>query len=374
MSTSEAFSVCGVSLVSLPAPDRPWSGGTGWLTLTADIRFDRMWVDLSRSIRARSHGATEEALVNWGLLDETVILGLLVAGLYGFVPVAVVLTYRISRTIAFVHGGFAIFGGLFYALLVNGPQSSHGVSHPVIDQGWVALIAAGAAGAVLAAGFGALVMSRWMAELPGITLTVVSIAGLLLVGNLSGYWVQPGGFSISESPFAGGGFRVDDVVVTYHRLFTLLLLIALVVALTLFLNRTYTGLAIRAIADDVEASVWCGAKLRLIGTGVYAASGAIAATAGALYASAVADAVDGFLKLFVIGLLLAVVGGMRSVGLALAGAIFYGILNTALVGGFVGTVGVGKQQVILFGGLLAMIMIAARIRRENFFLLAGHQT
>lgn len=311
--------------------------------------------------------------MNWGLLDETVILGFLVAGLYGLLPVAVVLTYRISRTIAFVHGGFAIFGGLLYSVLVNGPESDHGIAHAVVDDGWIALIMAGLAGAVLAAGFGALVMSRFMAELPGITLTVVSVAGLLLVGNMSGYWLQPGGFSISESPFGTGGFRVDDIVVTNHRLVTLLVLVATVATLALFLNRTYTGLAIRAIADDVEASVWCGAKLRLIGTGVYAASGMIAATAGALYASAVADATDGFLQLFVVGLLLAVVGGMRSVSLALIGALFYGVLSTALTGGLVGTVGIGKQQVILFAGLLGVIMVAARLRRENFFLLQGHQ-
>lgn len=311
--------------------------------------------------------------MNWGLLDETLILGALVAGLYGFLPVAVVLTYRISRTIAFVHGGFAIFGGLLYSVLVNGPASDHGLAHPIVHTEWIALVVACLAGAVLAAGFGVLVMSRFMAELPGITLTVVSVSGLLLVGNLSGFWLHPGGLSISNSPFGSGGFRVDQIVVTNHRLFTLLLLVAVVVVLTLFLNRTYTGLAIRAIADDVEASVWCGAKLRLIGTGVYAASGAIAATAGALYAAAVADATDGFLTLFVVGLLLAVVGGMRSVSLALAGSLFYGILQTALTGGLVGTVGVGKQQVILFAGLLGLIMIAARVRRENFFQLAGHQ-
>ena len=59
-------------------------------------------------------------------------------------------------------------------------------------------------------------------------------------------------------------------------------------------------------------------KLRLIGTGVYAVSGAIATMAGALYAGAVAEAADGMLSLFVLGLLLAIVGGMRSVPLALA--------------------------------------------------------
>jgi len=312
--------------------------------------------------------------VRWDLIPSILVLGLLVAALYGLLPVAVVLTYRISRTIAFVHGGFAIFGGLLYAVLTNGTDRGETFELHPITSTWAAMLIVMSCGAALAAVFGALVMSRWMAELPGITLTVVSIAGLLVVGNLSGFYLHPGGFAIAQSPFGDGGVRVARVVVTYHRLATLTILVALVVALTVFLNTTYTGLAIRAIADDVEASVWCGAKLRLIGTGVYAASGAIAALAGALYAAAVAQAVDGMLSLFVVGLLLAVVGGMRSVPLALAAAIVYGELQVALISGFFGTVSAGRQQIALFAALIALIVVAARFRKESFFLLAGHQT
>jgi branched-chain amino acid transport system permease protein len=316
----------------------------------------------------------EEATgMHWNLFLPVLTLGIPVAGLYGLVPVAVVLTYRISRTIAFVHGGFAIFGALLYAFLVNGPENETFALHPIVST-WLAMAIVVASGAVLAALFGTLVMSRWMAELPGITLTVVSIAGLLLVGNLSGFYLHPGGATIATSPFGNGGTSVGQVVVTYHRLASLLILIVVVAVLTVFLNRTYTGLAIRAIADDVEASVWCGARLRLIGTGVYAVSGAIAATAGALYASAVAAAGDSVLGLFVVGLLLAIVGGMRSVPLALAAALIYSVLEVALVSGFFGTVSAGTKQLTLFSTLVALIVIAAKFRKESFFLLAGHQT
>jgi branched-subunit amino acid ABC-type transport system permease component len=312
--------------------------------------------------------------VHWDLIPSVVVLGTLTAGLYGLLPVAVVLTYRISRTIAFVHGGFAIFGGLLYTEFVNGREHGDGFRlHPMMHP-FPALLLTMAGGAVLATAFGAMVMSKWMAEMPGVTLTVVSIAGLLVVGNLSGYYLHPGGFSLATSPFPEGGHHVFKIVVTNHRLAVLLILIGIVAALTFFLNHTYTGLAIRAISDDVEASVWCGAKLRLIGAGVYGVSGAIAAGAGALYASAVASAVDGMLGLFIIGLLLAIVGGMRSVSLALLGAVVYGVLTTALVSGVWGTVGVGRQNVIVFSTLIILIVVAARFRRENFIQLAGHQT
>lgn len=307
------------------------------------------------------------------LVPEIVVLGLTVAALYGMLPVAIVLTYRISRTIAFVHGGIAILGALVYAYLVRGPAGAHSFENDPVLGTTPALLLAIGAGAAAGIGFGALVMSRWMAELPGMTLTVVSIAGLLVIGNLAGYYVRPGGLSITPSPFGDGGTRVGDVVVTHHRVAAFVILCLLVAVLALFLSRTYTGLAIRAIADDVEASVWCGSKLRLIGTGVYGASGAVAALAGAMYAAAVAEPVDGLLLLMVRGMLIAVVGGLRSLPLALGGAVVYGILETALVVGFFGQTDAGTREIVLSASLLALIVIAARFRRETFFLLERRQ-
>ncbi len=144
-------------------------------------------------------------------------------------------------------------------------------------------------------------------------------------------------------------------------------------ALTIFLNRTYTGLAIRAIADDVEASVWCGSKLRYIGTGVFGLSGAISAATGALFVASVAEAVEGTLILFARGLVIAVVGGLRSVSLALVGALLYGILETALVVDFFGQTSAGVREVALSLALLAFIVVVARYRKESFFLLERQQ-
>ena len=310
------------------------------------------------------------------LVPEIVVLGLGLAALYGMLPVAIVLTYRISRTIGFVHGGIAIFGALVYSYLVKGPSgddAAHVMGNGSILGPRPALLVAIAAGGVVGIAFGALVMSRWMAELPGMTLTVVSIAGLLVIGNLSGYYIRPGGLSITPGPFGEGGHQIGEVRLTDTRLGALIILTLLVAGLALFLSKTYTGLAIRAIADDVEASVWCGAKLRLIGTGVYGASGAIAALAGAMYASSIAEPVDGLLLLLVRGMLIAVVGGLRSLPLALIGAVVYGILETALVVGFFGDVSAGSREITLSCVLLALIVAAARFRRETFILLERRQ-
>ena len=303
------------------------------------------------------------------MIPEILILGTIVAGMYGLLPISIVLTYRISRSVAFIHGGIAIAGGLAYKVLVNGQDSGHDFyQHPVM-KAMPALLLVTAAGAVLAGLYGVLVMSRWIASFPGITLTVLSISGLLMCISAGSYFLRPTPVSVAASPFGEGGWHLRRVTLTHNRLATLLVLIVLVATLTYYLNRTYTGLAIRAIADDVEASVWCGARLRAIGTGVYALSGAIAAMTGALFTASVAEAVDGMLLLFATGLLLAVVGGMRSVALALGGALMYGILETALVVGFFGDLGAGERQIVLFLALLGFIVAVARYRKESFFLL-----
>ena len=345
-------------------------------------RYARFHASDPHTLRDRVLTASRQRYVrgvfDWSIVPAVVIVGLAVASLYGMLPIAIVLTFRISRTVGFVHGGIAIFGGLFYTLLANGPIHDRGFQrNPVMDLR-LALVCAIAGGAVLGAGYGALVMSRWMAAMPGLTLTVVSIAGLFLIGNLSAYYIHPGGASVAASPFGEGGTKFDQigtpVVLTDHRLAVLLILCTLVVTLTIFLNTTYTGLAIRAFADDVEAGVWCGANLRVIGTGVYAASGAISAMAGAFFAAAVADPVDGMLVLFVKGMLLSVVGGMRSVSLALLAAVVYAVLESALIVGFFGEVGRGTQEVVLSLTLLALIVAAARVRKDSFFQLQGHTT
>jgi branched-subunit amino acid ABC-type transport system permease component len=73
--------------------------------------------------------------------------------------------------------------------------------------------------------------------------------------------------------------------------------------------------------------------------------------------------------LFLRGLAIAVVGGLRSLPVAFVAAFLFGLTETALIVGFFGTVSPAKTEIILSGLLLVIIVIAARLRRESFFLL-----
>jgi hypothetical protein len=51
---------------------------------------------------------------NGNILGPSIVAGITTSGLYGLVAVALVLSYRISRTIAFVHGGIVLSGALLF--------------------------------------------------------------------------------------------------------------------------------------------------------------------------------------------------------------------------------------------------------------------
>ena len=56
------------------------------------------------------------------VLGPGIVLGVAAAGLYGLLSVSLVMTYRVSHTIGFVHGGLALFGTFLYWWLTS-PRS-----------------------------------------------------------------------------------------------------------------------------------------------------------------------------------------------------------------------------------------------------------
>jgi branched-chain amino acid transport system permease protein len=244
---------------------------------------------------------------------------------------------------------------------------------------FVALLVTVGFGAVAGAVFGAIVMSRQVSALSVLTLTIISAGTMMgLIGVFGLLNVQPD--VAPPSPFGSGVHQVLPtgmtdglpLYMTNHKIFTLVSVLVLSGVLALFLTRTHTGLVIRALADDQEAGVWCGVRLRGVGTLVYGLSGAIAAMAGVLIAVTAGPNPADMLVLFLNGRAISVVGGLRSLPLAFAGALVFSVMETALIIGVFGEVGLGTQSVLLYGSLLAAVVITARLRRENFFLLQSH--
>jgi branched-chain amino acid transport system permease protein len=327
--------------------------------------------------------------VHFDLFFTVLVAGGISAGLYGFLPISLILTYRISRTIAFVHGGIAALGAIAYWILslhndllptyiitFSQAQDPKTFGSRPKWHAFPSMLAVVAMGMVIAGVYGYIVMSRQLATLSVLTLTIVSLGAMMgMIGVSSLMNVDANVFP--DSPFGSGRHKILPesmtnhlpLLITNNQIFTLLTVLGLSAALALFLTRTHTGLVIRALADDQEAGVWCGVKLRAVGALVYGVSGGIAALAGVLTSITVGANPADMLVFLLDGLAIAIVGGLRSLPLSLVGALLYGLTETALKIGFFGEVTLPVQAVVLYGLLLTIIVVVARLRRDSFFLL-----
>lgn len=326
--------------------------------------------------------------MHWNLLTTVLVAGVVQAGLYGLLPVSIILSYRISRTIAFVHGGIAAACALMYWLMSVRIQKvdtgngefvysipnflfsigGHTFGHRPEIQPFTAMIIATAFGGLVGAIYGIVMMTPTIARQAVLTLTIVSLGAMMLLLGVFNY-MNVVSDVVPPSPFGKGTTEIFGVFLTTHKVLSLLVVGAVSIALAVWLAQTHTGLVIRALADDQEAGVWCGVKLRATGTLVYAGSGAFAGLAGVLIAVVGGPNPSDMVVLFLRGLAIAVVGGLRSLPLAFLGAFLFGLFETALIVGLFGSVSPARTEILLSGMLLAIIVITARLRRESFFLL-----
>jgi len=295
---------------------------------------------------------------NSDLLRPALVLGIAAAGLYGLLAVSLVLTYRVSRTIGFVQGGIALAGAYLYRFLTIGSEQT--TTNERLPE-TAALIITVLVGAAVGAVYGAVVTGRRMANYPRIVVTMFSLAGLLLLAGFSTTLI-PADEGRVPSAFGTGVVKVFGGVATVHQVATVGILLALVGLLTVALRHTRTGVFIRAIADDVDASRVVGIPLTRMGTGVYVFSGAVAGLAGALLASSVGTAMPNILFIFLRALIVAVLGGLTSLPLALAGCLLLGVAETSLTAGVFGLVPTDQRELLVMGLIFGLVFVINRLR------------
>ncbi len=293
---------------------------------------------------------------NPDLFGPAFIVGLANAGIFSVLAIALVLTYRISRTIGFVHYGIAVVG-------------AYGYYHFTVEYtmpGWVALVVIIGIGAVIGAVYGLVMMDPRIAFLPPLTLSTVSIAMMLIISAVAtmNFPVAPD-VAVSASPFGESSFRIWSFNVTAHRFACLLISVILVVLVSLYLNHTRAGVNVRAISDDVEAARWSGIQLYRIGVGSYAAAGGMAALAGALLAPLAGTDLSAILLVFFRALTVAVVGAFGSPSLALFGAVVLSTVDSFASTSALGNISPATREGMIFVAMVTTAVLVAAWRNRN---------
>lgn len=291
---------------------------------------------------------------------ETLIGGLMSGMLYSLIALGFVLIFKAIGVFNFAQGAMVLFAALAMARLAEWIPKYTGLDGKLVVN-LLAFAGALAVMVVVAWLVERLALSRLVNQ-EGITLLMATLgiayllegAGQMLFGN-DIYKIDIGlpkdPMFLFEKTFEGG------VLVSKEDLYAALIAAALVAGLSLFFQKTATGRALRAVADDHQAAQSIGIPLSRIWVIVWSVAGFVALVAGMIWGSKLG--VQFSLSLVALKALpVVILGGLTSVPGAIVGGLLIGVgekLSEAYLGPALGG---GIEY--WFGYVLVLVVLLVR--------------
>jgi branched-chain amino acid transport system permease protein len=271
---------------------------------------------------------------------ETLLGGLMAGMLYSLVALGFVLIFKASGVFNFSQGAMVLFAALAMARFSEWIPALGITEMFVVNL--LAFIAAGAVMFVVAWVIERLVL-RYLVNQEGTTLLMATLGityfleglGQSLFGS-SVYKIDIGmpkdPVMILEKTFEGG------VLINKEDFYAAIIAAALVALLSLFFQKTATGRALRAVADDHQAAQSIGIPLNRIWVIVWCVAGVVALVAGMIWGSKL-GAQFSLTTVALRALPVVILGGLTSVPGAIVGGLIIGVgekLSEVYLGSFVG--------------------------------------
>ncbi len=250
------------------------------------------------------------------------VAGLVSGCIYALTASGLVVTYTTTGIFNFAHGAVGMIAAFtFWELSVN--------------QHWPTWLAVIVVLFVLAPLMAAIIERVLMRPLQGasveVTLTVTVGLLLMLLGIANAIW-NPTITRTLPQFFAGDQVTVFGVVLTYHQLTVIAVAILVAVGLRLFLFRTRSGTAMRAVVDDRELAAMSGASPARFGQLGWVIGAMLAAAAGILLAPLVTLDSQTLTLLVINGYAAAMVGRLRNLPLTFVGGLALGLAESYAIG------------------------------------------
>lgn len=279
------------------------------------------------------------------------VIGLVIGSAYAVAASGLVVTYATSNVFNIAHGAI----GMLMAFLYWEVHFNRGV--PTLLS---LLLVVGVAAPL----FGLLVeraMMRRLTDAPVAVSLVVTVALLVaLIGVAQVVW-PPSGRPFDDF-FLGSGVRLGDVFVTAHQMIIFAVAIAVAGGLYFLLNRTRTGIAMRAVVDNRELLGLHGARPNVLASLSWALGSALAALAGILLAPQVGLGYIELTLLVINAYAAAMVGRLTNLPRTFVGALILGLLQSYALYGV---------QYLPQGFDLGGLVQGARVALPTIFLLAA---
>lgn len=291
---------------------------------------------------------------------ETLLGGLMAGMLYSLVALGFVLIYKASGVFNFAQGAMVLFAALAMARFAEWLPQVTGLTQPVLVN-LIAFVLAG----------GVMFIVAWLIERLVLRRLVNQEGTTLLMATLGiAYFLE----GLGQTIFGNDIYKIDigmpkDPVMAFDHVFPGGLLInqedliaaliaALLVALlSVFFQKTATGRALRAVADDHQAAQSIGIPLNRIWVIVWCVAGVVALVAGMIWGSKLGVQFS-LATVALRALPVVILGGLTSVPGAIIGGLIIGVgekLSEVFLGPYVG----GGIE-IWFAYVLALLFLLVR--------------
>jgi branched-chain amino acid transport system permease protein len=272
---------------------------------------------------------------------ETLFGGLMAGMLYSLVALGFVLIYKASGVFNFAQGAMVLFAALAMARFGEWIPALTGIDNFVL----VNLLAFAGAAAVMfvVAWVIEFLVLRHLVNQEGTTLLMATLGITYFLDGLGQsifgsdiYKIDVGmpkePLMLMESTFEGG------IMINQEDLVAAFIAAALVALLSVFFQKTTTGRALRAVADDHQAAQSIGIPLNRIWVIVWCVAGVVALVAGMIWGSKLG--VQFSLSTVALRALpVVILGGLTSVPGAIIGGLIIGVgekLSEVFLGPYVG--------------------------------------
>ena len=296
-----------------------------------------------------------------GFFLETLLGGLMAGMLYSLVALGFVLIYKASGVFNFAQGAMVLFAALAMARFAEWVPLWTGIADNRLVTTSIAFILSGVVMFLVAWTVERLVL-RHLVNQEGTTLLMATLGIAYLLDGVGQTIFGSDIYKIDigmpkepimafESTFPGG------ILINKEDLIAAVIAAGLVILLTLFFQKTSTGRALRAVADDHQAAQSIGIPLDRIWVVVWCVAGVVALVAGMIWGSKLG--VQFTLSTVAMRALpVVILGGLTSVPGAILGGLIIGVgekLSEVFLGPYVG----GGIE-IWFAYVLALIVLLFR--------------
>lgn len=269
--------------------------------------------------------------------------GISLGSIYALIAIGYTMVYGIAKMLNFAHGDIIMVGGyvVFFAMSSSWCPT------------WLAIIFGIAACTVLGIVIEKIAYKP-LRSMPSLTVLITAIGVSYFLQNAALLLFKSNTRTFKSVTENLPDLNLGGLVITSETIVTISVTVVLMIALTLFVNKTKMGKAMRAVSEDKEAAELMGISVNKTITLTFAIGSALAAVAGVLLCSnfhalsPYTGSMPG-IKAFVA----AVFGGIGSIPGAMVGGILLGVIEN-LSKGYIST---QLSDAIVFLVLILVLLV-----------------